>query len=109
MFFDRADAERLPLINHGNNGRYSITDGDWKWISALGEKQEIELYNVAEDPQEASNLAAKYPEKCEALQKKITQIVIRGRTMPGTPQSNDTGYWPHLSWMTSSEYKQGAE
>ncbi|MFC1764374.1 arylsulfatase [Planctomycetota bacterium] len=109
LFDPNTDYDRLPLINHGNNGQYSITDGDWKWISSGRAGQGGELYNLAEDRQETNNLANKYPEKCEALKKKITQIVVEGRTTPGAPQSNDTGYWPHLSWMTSSEYNQNTQ
>ncbi|MCH6257470.1 arylsulfatase [Puniceicoccaceae bacterium K14] len=96
--------ERLPLINHDFYGRYSITDGDWKWISPMEESGVGELYNVAEDRLEANDLAEKHPEMRKELEEKMTQIVVRGRTTPGEPQENDTDYWPDLTWMTEVEY-----
>ena len=101
----KADHERLPIINHGNDGRYSITDGDWKLVLA-GKEIDIELYHLARDRVEAHNLAAEHPEKVERLKQRITDIVANGRTTPGAAQSNDTGYWADLAWMTEADYKR---
>ena len=99
----KAKHNRLPLINHGNSGRFTITQGDWKLIMAHG-KNEEELFNLANDPAEATNIIGSHPEKARQLKKKITDIVLNGRTTRGTPQENDTGHWKDLTWIEPSEY-----
>ena len=96
---------RLPLINHSANGRFAITEENWKLIMPHG-KSERELYHLAQDRGETVNLASKYPKRVAALGKKITEIVCRGRTTSGTPQINDTGHWKDLSWITEAGYNE---
>jgi len=99
----KADYDRQPLINHGIGGRFAITEGNWKLIMPhRGAK--IELYDLRNDPAEENNLAAKYPGHIECLKKKLTDIVLNGRTTSGTVQKNDTGYWKDLTWITESQY-----
>lgn len=100
----KADYDRLPLINHGNNGRYSITDGDWKLVLP-GEQKGMELYRLSEDRAEMKDLASDHPEIVQRLAARITEIVARGRTVAGVAQPNDTGYWPDLRWMTEKQYR----
>lgn len=105
----KADHQRLPLINHGNGGgetRYTITDGDWKlMMPASGPKKKgLELYNLANDLSEKKNLAGEKPEVVQELKKKITEIVLKGRTTPGEEQPNDTGYWKELTWMSKEDF-----
>ena len=63
-----------------------------------------ELYNLINDPQEKTNVIADHPEIVQALEKKITGIVCKGRTTAGVPQANDTGWWKDLTWMDATEY-----
>ncbi len=70
------------------------------------EKLSYELYNLASDPGEDSNVYASNPEIAKRLEKKITQIVCRGRTTKGRPQPNDTGYWDDLKWLTKADYEK---
>ena len=103
---EQSDDERLPLINRSNeggDGRYAITDGDWKLILP-SKKLKAELYHLQDDPGESKDLSAEHPEKVQQLKKKITELVVNGRTTPGTVQANDTGYWKELSWMTEAEF-----
>lgn len=95
--------QRLPLINHGAGGRFSITEGTWKLILAHG-KDQAELYDLASDPGETTNVIAGHPDLAESLRSKITAIVRNGRSTPGAPQANDTGYWTDLTWMTEADY-----
>lgn len=99
----KADYDRRPLINHGSSGRFAVTEGNWKLILPFG-KLETELYDLGSDPVEENNVAAKYPGHVERLKKKITDIVLSGRTTAGAEQKNDTGYWNHLKWITEVEY-----
>ncbi|WP_442512151.1 sulfatase family protein [Novipirellula sp. SH528] len=98
-----AKHDRLPLINHSIDGRFSVTEGTWKLILPH-RKSKYELYDLAKDPAEASNVIALHPEIASSLQKKLTDIVINGRTTPGEAQANDTGYWSDLTWIKESEY-----
>ncbi len=69
------------------------------------EKLGYELYNLASDPGEESNVFDGNPEIAKKLERKITQIVSRSNDK-GRPQSNDTGYWDDLAWLTESEYNK---
>lgn len=97
--------KRLPLLNHAIGGRLSITDGDWKLIMPH-KKLDYELYNLEGDPGEELNVFDSNPGVAKKLEKKITQIVSRGRTTKGRPQPNDTGYWDDLAWLTEKEYEK---
>lgn len=98
--------ERLPLVNHGSNGRFSVTDGDWKLIMAHG-KLTPELYDLASDPAEKTNLIDQRPKVAERLQKALTRIVVKGRTTEGAPQPNGTGHWKDLTWISPEAYDAG--
>jgi len=98
-----ASHQRLPLINHGVNGRFAITLDRWKLILPH-RKTRLELYNLQSDPAEKDNVIAQHPEIAESLTKQITQIVVNGRSTPGTPQANDTGYWKDLTWIDAADY-----
>lgn len=103
-------SERLPLINHANGGReyrYSITAGDWKLILPT-KKQPAELYQLGEDPSETNNLAGKHPDVVERLTHSANKIICNGRTTPGPRQSNDTGHWTDLEWITPAEFRKQA-
>ncbi|MHC4882086.1 MAG: sulfatase family protein [Planctomycetota bacterium] len=99
----KADYDRQPLINHGFNGRFAITEGNWKLILPF-RKLGMELYDLGIDPEEKNNIADKHPAHVERLKKKATDIVLNGRSTPGIAQSNDTGYWDSLKWITEAEY-----
>ena len=105
LLADGLNDKRLPLINHGNNGRYSITEGDWKLVLP-GKETGIELYDLSKDRAETNNIAAAHPEKVAVLKKRIAEIVARGRTTAGPAQPNDTDYWADLHWMTKSQYDE---
>ena len=51
---------------HENGGRMAIRKGDWKAIIyQVAEKGSIQLYNLAEDPGETTDVAAEHPEMVE--------------------------------------------
>jgi arylsulfatase A len=99
----QADYRREPLINHAANGRFAITDEDWKLVLPTG-RQGAELYHLADDPGEENNVAREFPERAARLRQQATEIVINGRSTPGTVQQNDTGHWNDLHWISESEY-----
>ncbi|SMP42282.1 arylsulfatase A [Neorhodopirellula lusitana] len=97
--------QRLPLINHGNDARYAITDQNWKLILP-SEKHDAELFDLATDPLETNNVLEQNPEVADRLKKKINEIITQGRTTPGSAQPNDTGYWKDLFWMLPDQYEE---
>ncbi len=103
LFDPSSGHERLALINHSAAGRYAITEGTWKLVLPKG-RNPGELYNLAIDPGEDNNIIAHHPKRVQALQDKATDIVLNGRTTPGTTQANDTGYWQDLKWIAKEQY-----
>lgn len=103
----RAIHERLPLINHGMKGRFAITEGNWKLLLPH-QRISAELYDLASDPGEEENVIDRHPEIAKRLQTSITEIVLNGRTTPGKPQANDTGYWDDLSWIEPAQYARSS-
>lgn len=100
-----AAPSRQPTMHHAANGRLAIRDGDWKLCFRYG-KQDVELYNLREDPSETNDVAHDHPIVVDTLKGKATKIVALGRTTDGPPQANDTGYWNALSWIPPEQYEQ---
>ncbi|VGO18303.1 sulfatase family protein [Pontiella sulfatireligans] len=97
--------ERLPFIGTNNrSGQFSITEGKWKLVLPNAKKG-AELYDLTADIGEKNNLVKQHPEVAKKLEAKMTDILCNGRTTPGVRQSNDTGWWPAVTWMTPEEYK----
>lgn len=97
--------DRAPLINHGVNGRFAVTKGDWKLVMPHRQAKS-ELYNLKSDPSESIDLHGQQADIAGQLQSVITGIVCRGRTTQGPVQPNDTGYWDDLTWITEAEYDE---
>lgn len=51
--------------------RASVREGDWKLVWRTLLPSQVELFNLAEDPSEKNNLAARYPERVAAMQRTI--------------------------------------
>ena len=89
-------ARRNPLFwhyphysNQGGSPHGAIRDGDWKLIEWY-EDGSLELYNLAKDVSEQTNLAAQQPSKANDLHEKL--IAWRkevGALMP-TPNTQNT-------------------
>ncbi len=54
--------------------RGGVRQGDWKLIWRTPLPSALELYNIAQDPSEKTNLADKNPQKVAELQKRIEQL-----------------------------------
>ena len=95
---------RESVVHHSINGRFAIRAGDWKLAYCSGSggwgspkddeagKQkfpDVQLYNLADDPGEQTNLQAKYPDVVARLTAQMRQIIAHGRSTPGAKQSND--------------------
>ena len=95
--------ERLPLINHGNNGQYAITTGKWKLVLP-SKNSPAQLFDLSMDQSEENNVVEENPGIAARLTKQINSIIARGRTTPGPIQPNDTGHWKDLVWMTPKQF-----
>lgn len=95
---------REATVHHSIDGSFAIRQGDWKLIMAKGsggwsfpkpgdpaevDLPEVQLYNLASDPGEATNLQAENPEKVASLKALLTKYIKEGRSTPGAPQQND--------------------
>lgn len=65
---------RSEIVYNVEPFRAAVRQGDWKliWWTLLPAR--VELYNIARDPSEKQNLAAEYPDKVAALQKRINEL-----------------------------------
>ena len=111
-----------PLVNHSADGEFAVRDGKWKlllcpgsggwshptaaptqWLkvpkSDLSKLPPFQLYDLAADPAETTNLAAVHPEVVQRLGRAMRELIERGRSTPGVPQQNAPGPWPQTAWM----------
>ena len=91
---------RGPLIHHSAQGRFAIRSGSWKLVMPH-RRAPLELYQLADDPGEAENVAATHPDVVARLTAEITAIVTRGRSTPGPRVPNDTVWWDDLTWIAA--------
>lgn len=86
---------RDELVLHGNGG-LALRSGAWKFIPAgkgqrmnvntsteLGNDPDPQLYDLASDPGERTNLAAQHPEKVAAFVATLAKIRADGFSRPG--------------------------
>lgn len=92
------ETNRVPMIHHGIRGRFAIRDGKWKLLMEKG-RHKRELYDLESDPSEKHNVLDEHASVANQLVEQISQIVRNGRSTPGQPQPNDTGWWDSLGWM----------
>jgi arylsulfatase A-like enzyme len=62
-----------PALYWNTGSQASVLHGDWKLIISRREPGSVELYNLADDPAEASNLAREKPEQVDALRAIMAQ------------------------------------
>ena len=82
---------RTHAISTSCSGIPTLREGTWKLILQpdVALKTDMQLYDLSEDPRETTNLAAKLPERVEAMRAKLEELIRRGRSTPGSVQKND--------------------
>jgi arylsulfatase A-like enzyme len=65
---------RTELIYNIEPFRAGVREGDWKLIWRTPLPQAVELYNIAQDPYEKTNVAGANPDKVAALQKRANEL-----------------------------------
>ncbi|WP_276165993.1 sulfatase family protein [Zobellia alginiliquefaciens] len=104
-----------PVIHHSVQGFFAIRDGDWKLNFVRGSggslrpiliepksgEPKFELYNLANDPSETTNLFLEKPEIVEQLTQKFAKIIKNGRSTPGAQQDYIDENWPEDTMIYS--------
>jgi arylsulfatase A-like enzyme len=114
---------RTALVLHSGEGRFAIRAGRWKlllwpgsggwssptpnpsrWLKVdatdLSQLPPYQLYDLAADPAEKSNVAGAHPEIVRRLGRLLCRYIARGRSTPGAPQVGVSDVaWPETAWM----------
>jgi arylsulfatase A-like enzyme len=114
---------RTSLVHHSSEGQFSIREGRWKLLLWAGSggwsaptptpsrwlKNEaadlsllpaFQLYDMAVDPAEQTNLAASHPEIVQRLGRLMSSTIKNGRSTPGVPTTVTIGPdWPQTAWL----------
>lgn len=100
----RKRALREATVHHSIQGQFAIRQGAWKLAVCPGSGgwgsprdldarkkslPEVQLYNLANDPGETTNLCAAHPEIVNRLTKLLGQYIANGRSTRGEQQAND--------------------
>jgi arylsulfatase A-like enzyme len=71
---DGKPSPRTEVVYNVEPFRAGIREGDWKLIWRVLLPASVELYDIAHDPSEKTNLAAQFPERVAALQKRANEL-----------------------------------
>lgn len=74
VFAEGAASPRTELVYNVDPMSGAARQGDWKLIWKAALPQKIELFDIASDPSEASDLSAQHPDKVATLQARITEL-----------------------------------
>ncbi|MEP2298039.1 arylsulfatase, partial [Algoriphagus sp.] len=113
---NKVDQFREALVSHSINGSFAIRQGDWKLIMAKGsggwsapkpntpeeaDLPEVQLYDLASDPGETTNVYAENEEKVASLKALLIKYIKEGRSTPGAQQQNDKveGEWKQIGFV----------
>jgi arylsulfatase B len=69
-----APSPRTEVVYNIEPFRGGVREGDWKLVWRTPLPSALELYDIAQDPSEKTNLADKDPQKVAELQKRIEQL-----------------------------------
>lgn len=94
------------LVNHSIDGMFALRDGDWKLCRCSGsggwstptDKEavdksfpDVQLYNLADDPEEKNNIAAENGERVQSMTIALHQLVRRS-----IKKDED---WNQINWL----------
>ncbi|HRE82178.1 MAG TPA: arylsulfatase [Opitutaceae bacterium] len=105
---------RGATVHHSINGSFALRMSTWKlllspdsggWSDPRPPKEgdppsalpPFQLYDLAIDPKEQTNVADKYPAVVSRLGYELKRIISSGRSTPGLPQPVSWENWPQLS------------
>jgi arylsulfatase A-like enzyme len=68
---------RLEVVYNIEPFRAAVREGDWKLVWRTTLPQSVELYNIAQDPSEANNLAGQHPDLVAKLQSRANELAAQ--------------------------------
>jgi arylsulfatase B len=72
---------RTEIVYNVEPFRAAIRQGDWKLIWRTQLPSSVDLYNLAQDPSETTNLAAEHPERVAAMQHRL-EVLAKDAAKP---------------------------
>ena len=69
--------------------KYFPAPGAGGWGKGGDQSQAVQLYDLEKDPGESRNLANRFPERVQAMEAVLEEMIARGRSTPGPRQAND--------------------
>jgi arylsulfatase A-like enzyme len=69
-----AASPRTEIVYNIEPFRGAVRQGDWKLIWRTMLPSSVDLYNLAEDPSEATNLAERHPDKVTTMQQRLDAL-----------------------------------
>lgn len=82
---------RTHAINTACAGTPGLREGHWKLVLAEDPvmKTSVQLFNLEEDLEETTNVAAMHPDRVKVMQAAMEKLIRNGRSTPGPAQKND--------------------
>jgi arylsulfatase A-like enzyme len=68
---------RTEVVYNIEPYRAAVRQGDWKLVWRTALPSAVELFNIPQDPSEKNNLAAQYPDKVAALEKRANELAAQ--------------------------------
>ena len=96
-----SESSRTQLITISPDNRVAFREENWKLIISAHTRLDpiapnfrpiCELYNLATDPSEKTDLAAENEDRVASMIKSLQENFDRGRSTPGAPQKNDSNF-----------------
>ncbi|MGB5436419.1 MAG: arylsulfatase [Maribacter sp.] len=121
MDSNTTDFKREATVHHSINGSFAIRKDQWKMIFCLGsggwsdpkpnaggnaDLPVFQLYDLAVDPGEQTNLYGNHPEVEHQLQQLMLRYIEDGRSTPGTKQENDPEGYGSKDWKQLEMLKE---
>ena len=118
------DFKREVTIHHSINGSFAIRKDQWKMIFCAGsggwsdpkpnakgipELPVFQLYDLAVDPRERTNLFGQHPEIENQLSELMLYYIDKGRSTPGVIQSNEPNGFGTKEWNQFIALKQNIQ
>lgn len=94
------DFKRPEPIPFRHRKTATLIDGDFKLVMSMGKKAKSELYNMADDRGETTDIINKHPERASAMKKKLKAFLISAEKSHTGADYNDSSYKPVDAWPT---------